>query len=290
MQEVHRYEDIILLSNKKLLKVVGSKAWFLDGSVADLENSTCMNIGSGNISFVTAELEVESLSLKSYELSHCTDLILDGGNLFFEINAGYGPGTTITLQGSDEFLASVKLQQNMGRIVITTPQSQSNIIIGEIWINGKRKKNYNDLIDGKIIITTSELSSVYIQNTGGGRGKITVPLSLLKTNITGSLNINCAIVSDVDIKITGSGNVTIKEVNKTCKILITGSGNVMIEYGDFPEIEAQVTGSGNITANVIVEEAKLIMQGSGSIVVDHVLKQSMEQHGGSGMLKVNKRG
>jgi len=97
-------------------------------------------------------------------------------------------------------------------------------------------------------------------------------------------------VEEAEVQISGSGDVKIGTLLNDSEFKISGSGKVIIQNGNINKIFANVSGSGDVGAMISVNEAYLDLTGSGSIVIDQVMKFSREKRGGSGSIKVLRRG
>ncbi len=284
--EVHHFQDVIVLGDKDVESIEGSIVKFKDGSVADLDQMTCINKGKGEIKFEYSIEEIEDASTKAYEFEKFEEIILTGGNLFFEIQ----PSDKALLEviGTDTFHGTTKIYETNQGIRIDTIRNSNSVIMGDMYVNGKRIKG--DPIEGKLIIKVPNSISVYIQNHGMGKGIINVPINEIKTDIHGSLDVTCGTVANSNIEIHGSGDVHINEITESFVGKIHGSGDIKIDSGELNEFKMAIHGSGTVKADIKVKKAELIMHGSGDIFIKQVTEESFEVHGGSGSVKVGLRG
>jgi hypothetical protein len=147
----------------------------------------------------------------------------------------------------------------------------------------------------KRILTMEYIEGIRVDNyfvTGNGTGEIysELPLQTLRTEIKGSSSLDLIQVSQADIKITGSGSVSIENLCGNLSGTISGSGNITILDGNAEEVDVSVSGSGDLVAGITAKIARLSLSGSGTIIVAHVLDESIEQKTGSGILKIIKKG
>ncbi|NLG78905.1 MAG: hypothetical protein GX492_03615 [Firmicutes bacterium] len=291
MREVHRFEDVILLSDKEVSNAEGSLVRFTDGSVADLDQLAFRNRGTGEIAFRWAsnhELPAEARS-ETYEFENSSEVIFQGGDLYFEVTEGSSQSPILEVIGTDSFHSSVDIYETAAGLAIRTPERRRTLTVGSVFVNGRRVKG--DPIEGKFNLRLPPTGpSVYVQNTGRGHGQIRLPVGLLDVEIDGCFELEAVAVRDLEVRITGSGDVRVQEVTKSCKAEISGSGSVKISSGELPEADLRVSGSGDIEADITVQRARLVLQGSGSIKVGHVIEESLEVHCGSGTVTVHKRG
>lgn len=286
MKEVHHFQDVILLSDKDVESIEGSIVKFKDGSAADLDQMAFINKGEGEIKFEYSIEEIEGATTKAYELEKSEEIILTGGNLFFEIQ----PSDKALLEviGTDTFHSTTKIYETNYGIRIDTIRNSNSVFMGDMYVNGKRIKG--DPIEGKLIIKVPNSISVHIQNHGAGKGSINVPIDEITTDIHGSLDVTCGTVANSNIEIHGSGDVHISEITESFVGEIHGSGDIKIDSGEIDEIKIAIHGSGTVNADIKVKKAELTRYGSGDIFVKQVTEESFEVHGGTGTIKVGLRG
>ena len=289
MEEIHRFQDVILLSDKTVARIEVSRVWFTDGSVADLEQLAVSNRGSGEIKFeLLPDIEIlDNVSTEVFRLSLGQIIAIEGDDLFFEIDRVDSNETLLEVTGNNNFLATTEVYEINSGLLVRTAKKQTNISIGDVYINGRRVKG--DPIEGKLRIATPVTPKLVISSNGRGNGRIQIPIESLLTKINGSLKVNCKHVENAEIDINGSGSVQIQELSNSGVININGSGEVRIESGKFEELKATVNGSGSISAEVIVQRAELISTGSGAISIKQVIDEAYEVHRG-GSVRVQKRG
>jgi len=278
---------VILLSDKEVESISSSYVKFKDGSIADLDQMSILNRGTGYIKFEYSIEDIENSSTETYDFNKCDEVIFNGGNLFFEIKSSASEKALLKLIGTANFHSTTKIYEtNTGMRIDTIPSD--NVVMGDIYVNGKRIKG--DPIEGKLIIEVPNPVSLHLQSNGKGKGVIRVPINEMNININGSLDIECETANIADININGSGKINIKEINEYVIAKINGSGDINIDSGEIKEFKSTINGSGKINANIKVNKAELILHGSGNIFVKNVIEESLEVHGGSGSVDVGFRG
>jgi hypothetical protein len=288
MQKIHQFQDVVLLSDKEVHHVAGSRVWFNDGSLANLEELAFSNRGPGEIKFKLAPEEIVSAVPKIFNFRNARTITLKGGDLHFEIQETDSAINSVELLGSEQFYSAVRTYESAEGLLVEVEQKPSSVIVENIYINGRRVKGKP--IEGKMVIKTHAQTSLHIETNGHGFGQVNVPLQGLNLRTSGSLRLDCGSVDSVSIRATGSGNVDIGSVSRACNIEISGSGRVNIASGNLSRIKAIVSGSGVINAAVIVQNADLKQTGTGAIFIGHVVQESHEVHGASGTIVVMKRG
>lgn len=225
---------------------------------------------------------------KTFNFSYGNTIVLEGGDLFFEIHPWDQKESALEVIGTEWFLSHLEVYETHNGFVIRTPTKKSDLIIGDVYVNGRRVKSRP--IEGKLVIKTPVEASLHVQSDQRGVGQVNIPLKALDIYSNGSTRVECEAVTNVNIQINGSSQVSIQRVTETCDISINGSGDVHIKSGDFSYLKAVINGSGTVNANVTVQKAELIQQGSGSISVGHVIQESYEKHAENGLVTVLQRG
>lgn len=290
MEEVHTFNDVILLSDKEPKTINGSRVWFNDGSFADLDQLMIRNQGQGEIEFkLIPDFVINGPPQeKTFNFSQANTIVLEGGELFFEIHPWDQKESVLEVVGTEWFLSRLEVYETHDGFVLRTPTKEGELIIGDVYVNGRRVKSHP--IEGRFVIKTPVEASLQIQSDQRGDGQVNIPLKALDIYSNGSTRVECETVTNVSIQINGSSQVSIQRVTEICDISINGSGDVHIKSGDLSYLKAIINGSGTVNANITVQKAELIQQGSGSISVGHVIQESYEKHAGNGSVTVLQRG
>lgn len=285
MKTVHQYQDVILLSDKEVESVNGCYVKFKDESIADLDQKSIINRGKGEIKFeYSIDEDIQDAITKNYNFNECNEVILNGGNVNFEILPS--DKSSLEIIGTDTFHSTTKIYEtNTGMRIDVI--NNSDVVMGDIYVNGKRIKG--DPIEGKLIIKVQNPVSLHVQSNGKGKGIIKVSIDDLDVKINGSMDIECETVVNAHININGSGNVHIKNISEYCEAKINGSGSIVIDSGEIDQFKSTINGSGVIKGDIKVNNAELVLHGSGDIFVAHVVEESFEVHGGSGTVQVGLR-
>ncbi|WP_350342378.1 DUF2807 domain-containing protein [Proteinivorax tanatarense] len=292
MRKIFENEEIAAYSDKDYLSKEGRYLKFEDGSEIDLYDYTITNYGKGEIDLVYLpqqpiqdDLVSKKILVGSYKSLYCS-----GGNVNIKILKSDVDDEYITVQGTEDFFNSLQIVENRGALNIYTKPNRDTVVIGEVWINGKRQKPESDPFYGEIIIYKSNMETFTIDTNGKGSVHSEVPIGVLDTKISGSFSMDLIEVEEAKVRISGSGDVKFGTLLNDSEFNISGSGKVIIQNGKANKIYANVSGSGDIIAMIPVNEAYLDLTGSGNIVIDQVVKFSREKRGGSGYIKVLRRG
>ena len=286
LRQVHQYQDLMVFSQKEVSVVAGSRAWFEDGSTADLKLMSVKNCGPGEIKFRPVfykELNGE-METREYKIEGCREILFSGNCLFFEIQPHAQPHALLEVLGTEGFHRAIRVGvKEQGCLSVHLPLACENN-------NGYRGGPGHEAMDGRALIKVPGSVSLTLDSAGQGRGIIGVPLERLQAVIRGSLRLDCQEAGAAEIDMQGSGKVYVEQVRQALRVNIAGSGHVAVTAGSFKEMQAEVSGAGSLVAGVTVERAELLLKGAGDIVVGHILEHSLEAHQGPGKIIVLKRG
>ncbi|MEL7201529.1 MAG: DUF2807 domain-containing protein [Pseudomonadota bacterium] len=142
-------------------------------------------------------------------------------------------------------------------------------------------KGHGDLIlSGSGNLTVGAIAAA----PGKSTGKSTEETSMV---LTGSGNITARDVGQpVSARITGSGNITARNVGQPVSARITGSGNIGLDNVD-GDISTQISGSGQIRARAIAGGATVRISGSGDLDIDRVDGIVDVSIGGNGRVRID---
>lgn len=164
-----------------------------------------------------------------------------------DVEVAVGPATSVSVTADDNILP-----------VIETTVNGSTLNINS-------KSNYNSRIDVKVNITVPTLDGVSISGSGDihvtglkagdmdvgvtGSGDVTIAGAAdhVRGQITGSGDLRCGdlVAKHVEVTVTGSGDATF-DATEELDATVTGSGDIHYS-GDPPRVRKSVTGSGDIS-------------------------------------------
>lgn len=292
MKSIYQNEELKVFSEKEVENIEDNSILFKDGSKVDLLECSIVNYGKGDIKieYLPLKPKIEDMESKVIQFNISDTIILAGDISYFEIIEHNKPFIEINSMGTYNFMSETYISQENNVLEIQTPKNNNNIIIGDVWVNGKRMRQEPNPKYGELIIKTPKCENLLIRSSGEGYGVVNIPLSLLEAKISGSTQLKCTSIKNLKVSISGSGEVLTDELTDSCNINISGSGKVMINQGELDKIRLSVSGSGSISANVIVDLAEMFVNGSGSIHLKHVKQASFEKCSGSGEIIVSNRG
>ena len=134
---------------------------------------------------------------------------------------------------------------------------------------------------GNLSIEKSGLT--YLSLGGSGDIAIAEITGDLSARAGGSGDIDIETVNGgVNIKASGSTDIDINSINGPLHVLTSGSGNVDIENGRADMVNMKVSGSSNVSFRGEVKDANLKASGSGNIYIKRPSGQAQSQTSGSG--------
>jgi len=249
-------------------------AYFTDGSRADLERGSAVNVGDGEIRFIEAEdREIVSENAKSELCRDFPDFSSVTAKLtmpcdFCIKSTADGKGRVEAI-GNSKFLSHLILESNGDTLEISFKNS--------VLDSGSRLRN------SLTVYLPYDRASVFkISVIGSSDCEILPSCGILEISIAGSGDVRAADCNRMHCSIAGSGDVKVGRVAFGTNISIRGSGDVEAESLCAPLIT--VAGSGSVKADEVKgDEMNISISGSGDIEcggeVD-TLKLSVQGSGG----------
>jgi hypothetical protein len=161
---------------------------------------------------------------------------IDGINLAFSGDVVLTPGSAqkIILEGQQNIIDNIKREVRDGH-----------------W-NIAFEKNVKEAKKVTVYMTVPSLEDVGLSGSGSIRSTGTFTgLSDLDVSVSGSGDINFAHDSKTtDVRISGSGNITLSGATQNLDIVISGSGHVMAKELKASDCDISISGSGNATVQV----------------------------------------
>ena len=246
-----------LFSHKQLTKTMMNK-FFKVSAILLAGVLCCQTISADIFNFGGVRTTIYSFSNKSFEgaeqevrpMGTITAINNNG-----PLNVMYveGDKNEVVVRGDKDLFNRVQTQWKDGAVNISLePGTYRNV-----WL--------------QVVVYAKSINS--IRNTGSGNfkaEKITSEAPELGLKVTGSGTISIGEVNcsrDVDLHISGSGDIAVKEID--CKDLdldVTGSGDIKVTDVKFVDMDADVRGSGGIKlSNVDGKTADVNIAGSGNI-------------------------
>jgi Putative auto-transporter adhesin, head GIN domain len=187
-----------------------------------------------------------------------------------EVRITYGNSNTVVVDAEENLLPYIETTVKNGKLSIGAQknynlQSNSKIVVvvtmttiqslelagsGSITGDGKFSNNDKTVINvsgsGGLRLAFDHFADLDVAVSGSGDIKLTGSTNSISAKVSGSGNIDCSAVrsKDVGAKISGSGNLTV-DASNSVDAKISGSGNVMYK-GDAANIKSKTSGSGKV--------------------------------------------
>jgi hypothetical protein len=294
VNRIYEDQEIIILSDKTVESDNGRILTFTDGSSVDVELRRIVNKGAGDIVIKDLPLwpAMSEILRDQRDYDGIAHLIVSGDMNNIVIIPDESAYCTVSLGGADEFVKNTSIRKQGDRLYIETPRSESNVYInmGSIWVNGKRLPPKLDEDFGYIEIKCNNIKSLYINGTGTGDIYSQVPIGELQAKIKGSTSVDAMQIANVNVEISGSGNIKVDQLKGNLRGRISGSGSIDILNGEIGDLDVTVSGSGSLFVGATARTASLILSGSGEMLVAHIVDGYVEQKTGSGFIKVLRKG
>lgn len=198
----------------------------------------------------------------------------------------------IYIEDHDIIIANTKKNTDNDLIVLYV-----NFDIGEdlyIGVSGSGKVSSNIpfksgtlKVNGSGKISTADFSEVQAKVSGSGNISVKNIKNTADFKISGSGNIDAELIGEKsNIKISGSGNVNIAEIFGNLSATILGGGNIDAHSGKINNIEIEILGNGNFNGNKLdVCNAEIKLLGSGEVTVNKI-SENFEFKGNSKKIKI----
>jgi hypothetical protein len=310
MELVATVNGVPVYSDKQLLNVIGSRLEFADGSWCDVKSNRIKNKGRGEISIGDpGDDSSNEVITKGPDRYSATSLDLQRLVADVTVEPHSGPDMEVTITGRENEIKAIRVNQQGRSLVIEGSGSsgRSGVSVGRTVISG-----------GSVIIGGVSTGSIFTGGNSiviGGRGsnapKVSVkvpigtPISVsgaigdthigdvrgpLTAFVSASGDVTAGAMTDVDLRVQGSGDITVEEVRGNASVNVQGSGDVDIEDGQINGLSVNVQGSGDVTVGGVAQRADLSVMGSGDVKVAHVVQTPVKNVMGSGNIRVRRIG
>lgn len=188
----------------------------------------------------------------------------------WDVMVAYGESNSIQLEGDENLLDYIETKVEDGKLIIKNKKnvnlrsrnkitvyvsltrltgvslSGSGDIIGEGKFNNEGTSEFKVSGSGKIKLAFNKIKDVEVGISGSGNIRLSGSANSIQAKISGSGNADCSdlICDDAYAHISGSGNVRLN-ANKTVDANINGSGNVTYK-GAASDVKKHVSGSGRL--------------------------------------------
>lgn len=169
---------------------------------------------------------------------------------------------------------------------------------GTFQINGSGDIRCGDLgqhlsvqINGSGAVSTGDVQTHTVLQINGS-GDITCGNfgEMMSVQINGSGDVSGGCAGTADVRIAGSGDISIDELRSALTASITGSGNISCS-GEVLTLELNISGSGELDApSLSVRDADITLKGTSGATIGRITGKSVERVAKTATLKVFNRG
>jgi hypothetical protein len=188
----------------------------------------------------------------------------------WDVMVAYGESNSISLEGDENLLSYIETKVENGKLTIKNKKnvnlhsknkitiyvsltrltgvtlSGSGDIIGEGKFDNEGTTEFKVSGSGKIKLAFHKINNVELGISGSGNIRLSGAATTVQAKISGSGNADCGdlLCDDASASVSGSGNVKFY-ANKSVEANISGSGNVSYK-GAATEVKKHVSGSGRL--------------------------------------------
>jgi len=296
-------------SDKQYASIRDTRVDFTDGSWCDVSTGKVHNVGRGYISLGSGTTSSERVT-KRPERVEASAFEVRGVSADVTVSVHREPFIEFVISGPEDQVNDIRTNVSGGTLVMVANQPATG---GHTVVQSGRGRKIgfgsnNISVSGNIVIT----GSATVITSGNGKNQVQVDVKVpqgtavnayhvLGTVTVGDIDapliastqghrVYAGRVTDVQLTVQGSGDISVGEVNGDAAVTVQGSGDVEISRGAVRSLSATVQGSGDISVDTSAHTARLTVMGSGDIRVAHVDETPVETVAGSGDIKVRRVG
>lgn len=188
---------------------------------------------------------------------------------------------SVELVGDPEILDKIETKVEGGKLSIGLKNEDS-------WFNW----NWRDWNDNEKItayVTMKNIDGVYVSGSGDLIAETRLVSSDMELKVSGSGNLTAEVeAEDVDASVSGSGDLTLKGKMRSMDSGISGSGKIYFSGDVLQTVETNISGSGRFEASGSATEIRSTISGSGRVAAaDLVVDRCNVRISGSGTVQIN---
>ena len=188
---------------------------------------------------------------------------------------------SVELVGDPEILDKIETKVEGGKLSIGLKNEDS-------WFNW----NWRDWNDNEKItayVTMKNIDGVYVSGSGDLIAETRLVGSDMELKVSGSGNLTAEVeAEDVDASVSGSGDLTLKGKMRSMDSGISGSGKIYFSGDVLQTVETNISGSGRFEASGSATEIRSTISGSGRVAAaDLVVDRCNVRISGSGTVQIN---
>jgi len=195
------------------------------------------------------------------------------------------PGKLIVKQGAPQSVVLEGDKETLSKIETKLDGDKLSIGFENKW------RNFNWHDDNKITayVTVKDIDALSVSGSGDlvGDGKITANDLDLKVSGSGSLTLEVD-AKKLNADVSGSGDVDVKGSCQSFESGVSGSGKVTVAATISGKADVHVSGSGKVIANGTANEIEANISGSGKVLAADLEVSKCDVHiSGSGDVEIN---
>lgn len=188
-----------------------------------------------------------------------------------------GSPQSVVLEGDKEFLDKIETEVDGGRLSIGHPERWN-------W------RNWRDNNKLTAYVTVKDINAISVSGSGDliTEGKILASDMDLKVSGSGSLTIDLDVKGELNADVSGSGEIIAKGACKEFESNVSGSGKVSLTSSISGKADVSVSGSGTVSMSGNATAIKTHISGSGKVLAADLEVVTCEVHiSGSGDVEIN---
>ncbi len=203
---------------------------------------------------------------------------------FTKISFGV-PGKALVSQGNTQKVELEGSAEVLEKIEVVVEGSTLKIRNKEKWSSWSWGRE--DRIT--VYITAREIRALNVSGSGNLETQTKITSGDMEIKVSGSGNIKADIeANNVEVGVSGSGNSRVRGKANNLESSISGSGNIDLEMAVADRLETRISGSGNLSATGSASRFKATISGSGGVRAGDLVTDSCDiSIAGSGSASVN---
>lgn len=297
---------VTVYTNKQVRTVTGSIVRFVDGSSADLDTRTLINVGEGYLTFDAAAAvpEVELVTV-SKRYPNITRLALSRVDADVKVVVGSAV-TEVVLEGDKVQVSECDIVESNGCLTIRGPENSggSNLIVSERYVTQKNAGGILGALFGrqsrqsveiystsgdriKITVTVPEGTSLEIED-GHGALKIGDTHGSVSLEIGGQRQVNIGAITDGTFSLSGQASVSVRDITApNLTATLAGQSELHISEGTVETVHVTTSGQSSFMLNGAANYGHFSSRGQSVIDVTHVTHVIERSKTGQSRIRVN---
>ncbi len=183
-----------------------------------------------------------------------------------------GSETKVVVDADDDILEKIDFDQRGDRLVIRNKNDRG-------WNRGWGRYEL------KIYVTMRDIEAIKLSGSGPIYGENVLKTDDLEVKLSGSGNMELEVESgDLEIGISGSGSIEMEGLGEDVYARISGSGKIKANDLEVKSLDARISGSGSIYMTV-EDEIEASISGSGNVYYRGDPDRVMNSSSGSGKIR-----